>query len=172
MAGASERTSHIRPVEVFPEIHQRQKCTEDPRLQIVCEVQAASGHARKPLAVFRDESQDFPLAILRSVAERRLPPHFRATCLQRERKVQNAQPLLRESLRRFILAARNLARCRHGTCGIAREDRLHPLREKSSTLPVRAANRTWCNLSLLSPSAAASGKIAQNGFDRSMQSAV
>jgi hypothetical protein len=66
--------------------------------------------------------------------------------------VQDAQPLLRESLRRFILAARNLARRCHGTCGTAREDRLHPLREKSSALPVRAANRTWCDLGLVFPS--------------------
>ena len=142
MTGAPKRTPHIRPVEVLPEIHQRQKCTEDPCLQIVCEVQAAGSHARQPLAVFSDESQDIPLTILRRVAQRRLPPHLRATGLQREREVQDAQPLLRESLRRFILAARNLTRRRHGTCGIAREDRLHPLRKKSSTLPVRAANRT------------------------------
>jgi hypothetical protein len=72
--------------------------------------------------------------------------------------VQDAQPLLRESLRRFILAARNLARRCHGTCGTAREDRLHPLREKSSTLPARAANRTWCDLSLLFPAGLQPGK--------------
>ena len=165
MTGAPKRTPHIRPVEVLPEIHQRQKCTEDPSLQIVCEVQAAGGHARQPLAVFCDESQDIPLTILRRVAERRLPPHFRAACFQRKRKVQDAQPLLRESLRRFILATRNLTRRCHGTRGIAQNDRLHPLREKSSTLPVCAANRTWCDFFFGFPLSAAAGKkIAQNGL--------
>lgn len=135
-------------------------------------MQAAGGHARQPLAVFRDKSQDIPLAVLRRVAERRLPPHFRAARLQREREVQDAQPLLRESLRRFILAARNLARRCHGTCGIAREDRLHPLRGKSSALPVRAANRTWCDLSMLFPSGLQLAKNSPKWVDRSMQSAV
>ena len=127
MAGAPKRTSHVRPVEVFPEIHQRQKSAEDPRLQIVREVQPAGGHTSQPLPIFRDESHDIPLAVLGSVAERRLPPHFRAACFQRKREVQDAQPLLRNSLRRFVLATRNLARRSHGTRGIARDDRLHPL---------------------------------------------
>src|SRR6266404_4022300 len=102
----------------------------------------AGGHARQPFPIFRDESHDVPLAILGSVSERRLAPHLRATCLQRERKVQDAKPLLRNSLRRFVLATRNLARRSHGTRGIARDDRLHPLREKSSTPRASAANLT------------------------------
>src|SRR5882672_12689246 len=63
-----------------------------------------------------------------------------AACFQRERKVQDAKPLLRNSLRRFDLATRNLARRSHGTPGIARDDRLHPLCEKSSTPRASAAN--------------------------------
>jgi hypothetical protein len=142
MTGAPKRTSHVRPVEVFSEIHQRQKSAEDPRFQIIREVQPAGCHARQPFPIFRDEAHDFALAILGSIAERRLPAHLRAAGLQREREVQDAKPLVRDGLRRFVLATRNLARRSHGTRGNARDDRLHRLREKTSTPRASTANLT------------------------------
>src|SRR6266851_1421925 len=116
--GASERAAHVRTVEVFTQVHQRQERAQDSRLQVVRQVQAARRYARQAFSVFRDELHDFTLALLRRVAQRRLPPHLRAAGFQRKREVQHAQPLLGECRWRVVLASRNLARRSHVPMGL------------------------------------------------------
>jgi hypothetical protein len=113
MPGAPERAPHVRTVEVLPQIHQRQKSAQDPRLQIVREVQAAGRHARQSLSVFRNELHDLALAILRRVTESRLPAHLRAAGLQRQGEVKDAEPLLGKRRGRVVLASCDLARRCH-----------------------------------------------------------
>ena len=113
MPGAPERTPHVRTVKVLPQIHQRQKSTQNPCLQVIREVQAAGRHARQPLSVFRDELHDFALAILGCVTESRLPAHFRTAGFQRQGEVKDAEPLLGERRRRVVLASCDLARRCH-----------------------------------------------------------
>ncbi len=114
MPGASERTTHVRTVEVFPQVHQRQESAQDSGLQVIRQVQAARCHAGQAFPVLRDELHDFPLALLGRVAQRGFPPHLRTAGLQRKCEVQHAQPLLGECRWRVVLASRNLARRSHG----------------------------------------------------------
>src|SRR5579859_1913642 len=83
VAGPSERTPHIRPVQIFPQVHQRKERAQDSGLQIIRQVQAAGGHARQPLAVFGDKTHDFLLPFVRSVSHRRLASHLPAASLDR-----------------------------------------------------------------------------------------
>ncbi len=115
--GASERTPHVRAVEVFTQIHQRKEGAQYPRFQVVRQMQAAGGHAREAFSVLGDELHDFTLAFLWRVAQRRLTPHLRAAALQCEREVQHAEPLLDECRWRIVLASRSLARRFHGADG-------------------------------------------------------
>jgi len=67
------------------------------------------------LPIFRDEAHDVPLAILGSVAGAPSPGASPPATFQRERKVQNAKPLLLNSLRASFLQTRNLTRRSMGT---------------------------------------------------------
>ena len=140
LPGASERTPHIRTVEVFTQIHQRKESAQYSRLQVVREVQPAGRYARQAFPVLGDELHDFTLAFLRGVAQGRLPPHLRAPGLQREGEVQDAEPPLGECRWRIALASRNLARRSHGP--MALNARLHPRRGKTSIHRANGANLT------------------------------
>src|SRR5260370_7020576 len=61
--GASERAAHVRTVEVFTQVHQRQERTQNSPLHVVRQVQAASHYARHSFPVFRDELHDFTLRL-------------------------------------------------------------------------------------------------------------
>jgi len=78
-----KRTTHIRPVQVFPQIHQRKKRTQNSRLQIIGQVQPARGHPRQPFAAFRDKSHDVALPVVRRITQRRFPPHLRTARFDR-----------------------------------------------------------------------------------------
>ena len=120
VAGTSERTAHVRTVEVFTQIHQRKESAQDSRLQVVRQVQAAGRYARQAFPVLRDEFHDFTLSFLRRVAQRRLPPHLRAAGLQRKREVQDAEPPLGECRWRIVLTSCNLTRRSHKADGAKR----------------------------------------------------
>ena len=94
MCRPPKRTSHIRPVQILAQVHQRQKCTEDSRFQIIRQSLPAGRHARQLFSVLGDEPHDFPLPFVRRVAQGRFPPHLRARRLKRQREVQKAQLLL------------------------------------------------------------------------------
>jgi len=83
MPGPSKRTPHIRPIQVFPQVHQGQERAQNSGLQIIRQVQAAGSHAREPLPVVGDETHDFFLPLVRSISQRRLAPHLRAASLDR-----------------------------------------------------------------------------------------
>jgi len=120
VAGAPERTPHIGAIEVFAEIHQRQKSAEDSSLQVVRQVQPASRYARQPLAMLGDEAHDLALAFLGGIAKGRFAPHFAAARLYGQSEMENAEPLFGESRGRVVLASRDLTRRSHGTQGAAR----------------------------------------------------
>jgi hypothetical protein len=110
-----KRTPHIRPVQVFPQIHQRQKRAQNSRLQIIRQVQPAGRHPRQPFAAFRDKSHDVPLPVMRRITQRCLPPHLRAARLNRQREMQHADLLLLgQRRRRVVLASCYFARYSHG----------------------------------------------------------
>ena len=69
------RRAHRRPIQVLPKIHQRQKCTQHSRFQIICQMQSAGRYPRQFFAVFRDEPHDLSSPFMRCVSQRRLPPH-------------------------------------------------------------------------------------------------
>src|SRR5580704_1700479 len=115
LASPPKRTSHVRPVQVFPQVHQRQKRAQNSGLQIIGQMQAAGSHTRQPFAAFCDKTHDFFLPFVRSVSQRRLPPHFCAAGLDRQRKVQNTNLLLLcQGGRRVVLTSRYFARHSHG----------------------------------------------------------
>ena len=117
MPGSPERTSHIGAIQVFPQIHQRQKSAEDPGLQVIGQVQPAGCNPRQPFAMFGDETHDFALAILGRIAKGRLPAHLSAAGFYGQREVEYTELLFGECRRRVVLASRDLARCSHGTQG-------------------------------------------------------
>src|SRR6266571_1429020 len=94
---ASERAAHVRTVQVFTQVHQRQESTQNSRLQVVRQVQAACRYARQAFSVFRDELHDFTLALLRGMAQRRLPSHLRAASFQRKREIDRKSTRLNSS---------------------------------------------------------------------------
>src|SRR6266581_3498839 len=171
--GASERAAHVRTVQVFTQVHQRQESAQNSRLQVVRQVQAARRYARQALPVFRDELHDFTLALLRGMAQRRLPPHLRAAGFQRKREVQHAQALLGECRWRVVLTSRNLARRSHV-----------PMAPKDlGTSPARkiqCASLRWCEsymtcfpcVSRSWTAASLAGKKFAKSIDRSMQPRV
>ena len=83
LPGSPKRAPHVRSVQVFPQVHKRQKRAQNSRLQIIGQVQAAGSHPRQPLTAFCNKSHDFLLPVVRSVPQRRLAPHFRAASLDR-----------------------------------------------------------------------------------------
>jgi len=109
IAGSSERTAHVRPVDVLSQIHQRQKRAQNARLQVIGQVQSAGGYTRQSLAVIRNELHDLFLPFVRRVPQRGFPAHLRAPRFERKRKVQHTELLLGECRWRFVLASRNLA---------------------------------------------------------------
>jgi hypothetical protein len=110
-----KRTPHIRPVQVFPQVHQRQKRAQNARLQIVRQVQSAGSHARQPFAAFRDKPHDVALPFVRRVSQGRFPAHLRAARFNRQREVQHAHLLLLgKRRRRVVLASCYFARYSHG----------------------------------------------------------
>src|SRR5260370_36955941 len=75
--GASERAAHVRTVEVFTQVHQRQESTQNSRLQVVRQVQAARRYARQAFPVFREELHNLTPVLLAGCATRRLPARLR-----------------------------------------------------------------------------------------------
>src|SRR5260370_3151328 len=61
-AGASGRVAKRGPVEVFAQVHERQKGAQDASLHFIREVQTAGGHARQGFLLFRTIADDFELA--------------------------------------------------------------------------------------------------------------
>lgn len=114
MPRPAKRTSHIRPVKVLSQVHQRQKSAQDSCLEVIGQMQTAGRYPGQPLSILCDEAHDFSLPLMGSIAESRLAAHFRATALNRKREVKNANLLLfRQGWRRVVLASRNFARCGH-----------------------------------------------------------
>jgi hypothetical protein len=99
-------------------------------------MQAAGGNTRQAFSVFGNEAHDFPLPIVRRIPESCFAAHFGATCFKRQREMQDAELLLRESRRTLVLATRNLARCGHRGQS-AHEDKYHYLTEKIQQAPGR-----------------------------------
>jgi hypothetical protein len=115
LPGPPKRAPHIRPIQVFPQVHQRQKRAQNSRFQIIRQMQPAGSHSRQPFAAFRDKSHDVPLPVVRGITQRRLPPHLRATRFNRQREMQHADLLLLgQRRRRVVLASCYFARYSHG----------------------------------------------------------
>lgn len=74
--------AHRRAVDIFAQVHQRQKRAEDSGLEIVGERKAASRDAGESFAIFRDKTHDFALTLVRCVAERGLAAHGGAAGFQ------------------------------------------------------------------------------------------
>ena len=108
-----KRTPHIRPIQIFPQVHQREESTQNPRLQIVRQVQSARRHPRQTLAAFRNEFHDFALPIVWGVPQCRLPSHLGAASLDGQREMQNADLLLHHGWWCVVLASRYFAGCSH-----------------------------------------------------------
>jgi len=66
---------------------------------------------------------------VRCVSQGRFPAHLGATRFERQSEMQNAELLLRESLRTLVLATRNLARRGHRGQS-THEDKYHYLTRK------------------------------------------
>lgn len=114
MRDATERTAHIRAVEVLAQVHQSKKCAQNSRLQIIRQVQAAGCHARQRFAIRGDKHHDLPLPFVRRVAQRRFSTHLRATRFQRQRKMQQAQTVLGDRGWSVVFATGDLAGGGHG----------------------------------------------------------
>jgi hypothetical protein len=141
LPGPPKGTSHVGPVQVFPQVHQRQKCAQNSGLQIIGQVQTAGGHTRQSFAAFRDKTHDFFLPFVRSVSQRRLPPHLCAACLDRQRKVQNTNLLLLgQGWRRVVLTSRYFARHSHGARNLGPTRKLTTPRPEN-LVPCRQALR-------------------------------
>src|SRR5216684_8554933 len=110
-AGASGRVAKRGPVEVFAQVHERQKGAQDAGLNFVREVQTAGGHARQGFSLFGNIADDFELAGMRRVAQNGLAAHPGAGRFDREREVQNAELLPIQCRGHFNLAA---GRCADG----------------------------------------------------------
>ncbi len=113
LPGPPKRTPHICPVQILPQVHQRQKRAQNPRLQVIRQVQSAGRHPCQSLPALRNKPHDLALPFVRRIPQRRLPPHLRATSLNRERKVQHANLQLGQRRRRFVFASRHFAGCGH-----------------------------------------------------------
>lgn len=114
LAGAAEGTSHIGAVEIFAQIHEREKRTEDARFQVVGKRKATGGYARQALAMFGDVFHDFLLPVVRSVAQRGLAAHAGALVFYGQCEMQHALVILGESRRHFGFASLDFARSGHG----------------------------------------------------------
>src|SRR5450631_985134 len=114
LAGAAEGTSHVGAIQVFTQIHEREKRAEDARFQIVGKWQAAGGYARQALAMFSDEFHNFALAVVRSVSQRGLAAHAGALVFHGQGEMQHAQLILGEGRRHFGFASLDFASGSHG----------------------------------------------------------
>lgn len=136
----AKRASHVRTIQVFPQVHQRQKSAQDSCLQVIGQMQAAGCHPGQPLSILCDEAHDFSLPLVGSIAERSLTAHLRATALNRKREVKNANLLLfRQGWRRVVLASRNFARCGHMAQTMAVTIGNHSWERKASLVPRNVA---------------------------------
>lgn len=114
-AAPAGRGAHGGPVEVFAEIHQRQKCAQDAGFQVIRKVQAAGCHAGQGFAVGGDEFQDIPLSVLRSISQCSFPPHLGTAGFQRKSEMQDTDLLLRQGGGDVVFASRDVASGAHGT---------------------------------------------------------
>src|SRR5216684_7682395 len=89
-AGASGRVAKRGPVEVFAQVHERQKGAQDASLHFVREVQTAGGHARQGFPFFGNIADDFELAGMRRITQNGLAVLLGGGRDHREREVQNA----------------------------------------------------------------------------------
>jgi len=108
-AAPAHRTSHRRAVQILPQIHQRQKCAQNARLQIIRQRHSARRHARQPFAILRQKLHDLFQPFMRRVSHRRLAPHLRAVSFNRKRVVQHAQLLFGKRRGGRTLASGDLA---------------------------------------------------------------
>ena len=86
--------AHRGAVDIFAQVHQRQKSAENSGFKVVGERKAASGDARKSFAIFGDKAHDFALTLMRRVAESGFAAHGGAAGFQRQSEMQNADAML------------------------------------------------------------------------------
>jgi len=111
--GAPEGSPHGRAVQVFAQVHQRQKRAQDSRFQVIREVQTARRHPGQPLPMLRDKPHDLTLPVLWRIAQRGLSSHLAAAGFQSQREMKHAEPLFFQCRWCVVFASRDLAGCSH-----------------------------------------------------------
>ena len=94
-----------RAVEVFAQVHEREKGIEDAGFHFVCQVQAARRRAGQHFPVLCDEADNLRLARVRRLAVNGFAAHLRARFFDLQREMQQAQTHRFERIRHLSLAS-------------------------------------------------------------------
>jgi hypothetical protein len=90
VAGTADGLAECRAIEIFAQIHKREKRVEDARFHFVWQVQSAGGGSSQQLSARADVLDYFDLAFVRRATEHGFATHFGADLLHALSEVQDA----------------------------------------------------------------------------------